>query len=97
MKSEVTKAASMINYNIKAKHMEKMSNFFASRNFDLTVDMSNSAGEKKDLKKTQVAGENGDTAQTFMCKENIERDKEELANQIESSWAQRQGFPAKSG
>ena len=42
--------------------MEKMSNFFASRNFDLTVDMSNSAGEKKDLKKTQVAGENGDTA-----------------------------------
>ena len=35
MKHEVTKAASMYNYNIKAKHMDTMSSFFASKNFEL--------------------------------------------------------------
>ena len=35
MKSEVTKAQSMFNYNIKAKHMGTMSSFLASKNFEL--------------------------------------------------------------
>ena len=37
LKNEVTKAASMVDYNIKAKHMENLSSFFASRNFELVT------------------------------------------------------------
>lgn len=39
MKAEVTKAQSMHNYSIKAKHMGTMTNFFASKNFELTTRM----------------------------------------------------------
>ena len=33
----------------------------------------------------------------FICKENVEQDEKELFRQTESSWAQRAGFPCKSG
>jgi len=39
MKAEVTKAQSMHNYSIKAKHMGTMTNFFASKNFELSTRM----------------------------------------------------------
>ena len=50
MKLEVTKAASMVNYNIKAKHMDTMSNFFASRNFELKTRMPTPPRGKEDPK-----------------------------------------------
>ena len=37
LKNEVNKAASMVDYNIKAKHMDNLSSFFASKNFDLVT------------------------------------------------------------
>ena len=65
------------------------------------------AGTKAQVKKTasgqvqpELASEeevDPEEAKRFVCKDNIEKDKDELANQIESSWAQREGFPAKSG
>ena len=39
MKAEVDRAASMQNYEIKKKHMATMTNFFASKNFDLHIRM----------------------------------------------------------
>ena len=33
----------------------------------------------------------------FICKENVEKDEGELNRQVENSWAQKQGFPTKSG
>ena len=48
MKLEVTKAASMVNYNIKAKHMDYMRSFFASRNFELKTRMPTPPREKID-------------------------------------------------
>jgi len=39
MKAEVTRAKSMVGYDIKAKHMGTMSSFLASKNFDLRYRM----------------------------------------------------------
>ena len=38
-----------------------------------------------------------EAAKMFVCRENVEKDEAELTRQVESSWAQRAGFPAKSG
>ena len=109
LKNEVNKAASMVDYNIKAKHMDNLSSFFASKNFDLVTRIgtpekpSGSKGAQQVNKKAsgqnQNAGDNeeGDLDNTFVCKENIEKDKDEQLLQVESSWAQRQGIPTKSG
>ena len=47
MKKEVTKASSMFNYNIKAKHMTTMGNFFASKNFELQTRIPTPTGMKE--------------------------------------------------
>jgi len=36
-------------------------------------------------------------AKVFTCSDNIEKDEDDLVRQMESSWAQRQGIPTKSG
>lgn len=60
MKSEVNKAGSMHNYNIKAKHMGTMSNFFASKNFELHTRMPtpppDPSKDPKAASKTPAAG-----------------------------------------
>jgi len=53
MKAEVTQEQSMFNYNIKAKHMNAMTCFLASKNFELNTrkpsppPYQNKAGEPK--------------------------------------------------
>ena len=39
MKAEVNKATSMFGYNVKSKHAENMTNFLASKNFELRINM----------------------------------------------------------
>jgi len=103
MKAEVTKAASMVDYNIKAKHMNNMGSFFASKNFELVTRLPTPPGEKLDPKAAAEAKKNEaakaqviktasgqaqvdapnegelDDNKNFVCKENIEKDGEELA------------------
>ena len=40
MKAEVNKASSMFGYNVKAKHAEHMTNFLASKNFELRTNLN---------------------------------------------------------
>ena len=60
MKHEVTKAASMYNYNIKAKHMDTMSSFFASKNFELKtrIPSQQPKDEKNNKKGVSAASKN---------------------------------------
>lgn len=88
MKAEVTKAASMVDYNIKAKHMDTMKSFLASKDFELVTRMTTPPPEKdSNAKKGQdkkgaaqhdatIDDEQSD--KKFVCKENIEKDGEEL-------------------
>ena len=40
MKAEVNKASNMFGYNVKAKHAENMTNFLASKNFELRINLA---------------------------------------------------------
>ena len=40
MKAEVNKASSMYGYAVKAKHAEHMTNFLASKHFELRTNMN---------------------------------------------------------
>ena len=44
-----------------------------------------------------VSSLDSEAAKMFVCRENVEKDDAELTRQVESSWAQRAGFPTKSG
>ena len=82
LKNEVTKAASMVDYNIKAKHMDNLSSFFASKNFELVTRLTPPAAADPKAKanvKSSIEHDEGDEAnKAFVCSENIEKDREEL-------------------
>ena len=93
LKNEVNRASSMADYNIKTKHMENMSGFLASKNFELVTRVGTPAGDKPDSKANKpqlnkkASGQKSNTGdtddkkeddnKTFVCKENIEKDKDE--------------------
>ena len=55
------------------------------------------ASDMQKRKDSQASNLSEVDTRMLVVKENIEKDDAELVRQVESSWAQRRGFPAKSG
>ena len=92
MKAEVNKASSMYGYAVKAKHAENMTNFLASKNFELRTNMNKeevpvkgkSPRERSSRKQVDKRASATSTdseahkAKIFILKENIEKDIDDL-------------------